>query len=80
VSQAPARPLKWIAVITAVITLVLGLNQVVRVFAEVKTFADVVDPLLVVVTRGSIDDPAKSSTRVRAATCSASTALRSIPT
>jgi hypothetical protein len=35
VSQAPAKPLKWIAAITAVITLVLGLNQVVRVFAEV---------------------------------------------
>lgn len=34
-SQAPAKPLKWIAAITAVITLVLGLNQVVRVFAEV---------------------------------------------
>ncbi len=34
-SQAPANPLKWIAAITAVITLVLGLNQVVRVFAEV---------------------------------------------
>lgn len=131
-SQAPANPLKWIAAITAVITLVLGLNQVVRVFAEIgerqrqlaelqavadrqrevgdypaawtsleralvaadqgsflaklsgrldaprlelrkaqedlamawlrdvrvpegKTFADVVDPLLVVITRGSID-------------------------
>jgi hypothetical protein len=131
-SQAPANPLKWIAAITAVLTLVLGLNQVVRVFAEVgerqrqleelravaerqrevgdfpaawasleralvaadqgsflaklsgrldaprlelraaqedlamawlrdvrvpegKTFADVVDPLLAVVTRGSID-------------------------
>lgn len=34
-SQAPANPLKWIAAITAVITLVLGLNQVVRVFAEI---------------------------------------------
>ncbi len=34
-SPAPANPLKWIAAITGVITLVLGLNQVVRVFAEV---------------------------------------------
>jgi hypothetical protein len=35
VSQAPAKPPKWIAAIAALIKLVLGLNQMVRVFAEV---------------------------------------------
>ena len=34
-SQAPAKPPKWIGAITALITMVLGLNQMVRVFAEV---------------------------------------------